>query len=86
MSNLPTHPWPNLFCVAHMEKTLSVFVESAAETWEMGDDLAMKLNEYYKEHPLDATNADEVHEGWYKTLSAEEQQKITKRKPDEPAS
>ena len=68
-----------------MENTLSVYVESLNETWEMGDDMALKLNEYYKENPLDATNADEVHQGWYATLTPEEQQKINKRKPDEPA-
>ncbi|MDB5206023.1 MAG: hypothetical protein JWR72_1098 [Flavisolibacter sp.] len=34
-----------------MEKTLSVYVESLNETWEMGDDMAIRLNEYYKENP-----------------------------------
>lgn len=66
-----------------MENTLSVYVESANETWEMGDEMAMKLNEYYKENPLDATNADEVHQQWFATLSPEEQGKISKHTPQE---
>lgn len=69
-----------------MEYTLSIFVESLNETWEMGDDMVIKLNEYYTENPLNATNADEVHLAWMATLTPEEQQKINKRKPDEPAT
>ena len=77
---------PIFFTPSFMEKTLSVFVESLSETWEMGDDMAIKLNEYYKEHPLNATNADEVHRAWYGTLSHAEQAQIKKRAADSSAS
>ncbi len=66
-----------------MENTLSIYVEALNETWEMGDDMAMKLNEYYKENPLNATNADEVHQQWLATLTAEEQAKLTRHQPQE---
>ncbi len=66
-----------------MENTLSVYVESLNETWEMPDDMALKLTEYEKENPLDATNADTVHQEWFATLSPEEQSKIQRHKPQD---
>jgi len=64
-----------------MENTLSVYVESVNETWEMGDDMALKLTEYQKDHPVDTNNPDKVHEEWFASLSAEDQQKIQRHKP-----
>lgn len=66
-----------------MENTLSIFVEALNETWEMGDDMAMKLNEYYKDNLLNATNADEVHRQWWATLTPDEQAKISRHTPQE---
>ncbi len=68
-----------------MENTLSIYIQSLNETWEMPDDMVLKLNEFQKEHPAEATNADKEHEEWFATLSAADQQKINRRKPDEPA-
>lgn len=66
-----------------MENTLSVYVESLNETWEMPDEMSMKLNEYYKDHPLENDNADKVHQEWFDTLTAEEQSKIQRHKPQD---
>lgn len=69
--------------LARMENTLSVYVEALNETWEMPDALALSLNEYEKENPVGAHNADTVHRQWFATLTAEEQAKIQRSKPQE---
>ena len=69
--------------LAHMENTQSVYVESVNETWEMPDDLALKLTEYKNEHPGDENNPDELHLAWFATLSSEDQAKVDKHTPQE---
>lgn len=68
-----------------MEKTLTIYVESLNEQWELPDNLVMKWNVYEKEHPLagDNSNADELHQQWYKTLTAQEQSKIKRSTPED---
>lgn len=65
-----------------MENTLSIYVEALHETWEMPDDLALKWNEYEKENPVGATNADQVHMNWFDTLSEADKARIAKHKPE----
>jgi hypothetical protein len=71
-----------------MENTQIIAVDSMNEIWELPDDLVIKLEDYKTEHPLapDGSNADELHQAWLATLAPAEQQKITRRKPDDPAS
>jgi hypothetical protein len=64
-----------------MENTLSVYVESVNETWEMPDDMALKLTEYKKDHPEEAEDADALHLTWFSSLSEEEKAKIDKHTP-----
>jgi hypothetical protein len=64
-----------------MENTQSVYIETTNETWEMQDDLALKLAEYKKEHPEEDENTDALHLAWFATLSADEQAKIQKHTP-----
>ena len=66
-----------------MENTLSVYVESVNETWEMPDDMALKLTEYKKDHPEEADDADTLHLRWFASLDAEDQEKIQKHTPPE---
>ncbi len=66
-----------------MENTLSVYVESINETWEMPDNMALKLNEYKKENEEENQDADALHLGWFESLTAEEQAKINKHTPQE---
>ena len=68
-----------------MEKTLAIYVESLNEQWELPDNLAIKWNEYEKEHPLDGdnSNADQLHQDWFNTLSPEEQKQVKRTTPEE---
>ena len=70
-----------------MEKTLSIYVESINETWELSDELVIKLQDYKTGNPItdDNSNADEVHKEWFATLSAEDRQKVARHKPEEEA-
>jgi len=45
----PKLAWPGLFNNTVMEKTLTIYVESLNEQWELPDNLALKWNEYEKE-------------------------------------
>lgn len=67
-----------------MENTLIISVESLNEIWELPDDLVIKLEGYKSENEIapDNSNADEIHQQWFATLTPEEQQKITRREPD----
>lgn len=75
--------WPEFFTHQHMEKTLSIYVESINQTWELSDDLVIKLEEYKTEHPIDPGNgnADEVHQAWFATLSDQEQKLMKRETP-----
>ena len=64
-----------------MENTQSVYIETTNETWEMQDDLALKLAEYKKEHPEEDENTDALNLAWFATLSTDEQAKIQKHTP-----
>lgn len=68
-----------------MENTLTIFVETLTEHWDMPDELALKWNEYEKEHPIDPANqnADSVHQAWFDTLTDEDKSKISRRKAEE---
>lgn len=68
-----------------MEKTLTIYVESLNEQWELPDNLALKWNEYEKENPVagDNSNADQLHQNWFNTLSDEEKSQVTRSTPDE---
>ena len=68
-----------------MENTLSIYVASLAEHWDMPDSLALKWEEYEKEHPIagDNHNADSLHTAWFETLTSEEQKQITRKKAEE---
>ena len=70
-----------------MEKTLSIYIGAINETWELPDSLVVKLEEYKTEHTSepDNSNADEVHQQWFATLTAQEQQKIARHKPEKEA-
>lgn len=74
-------PVINLFI--KMENTLSIYVESTNETWEMGDDMALKLEDFKRENPGEGENTDDLHLDWYNSLSPEDQSKITKHTPQE---
>ncbi|MDQ6609661.1 MAG: hypothetical protein M3Y85_07555 [Bacteroidota bacterium] len=67
-----------------MENTLTIYVESLNEQWELPDILALKWNEYEKENPLegDNSNADELHQQWFNTLSPEEQAEVKRSTPE----
>ena len=68
-----------------MENTLSLFVESLNEHWEMPDSLVIKWNQYEAEHPIDGVNhnADGIHRDWFNSLTPEEQSVITRKKAEE---
>lgn len=68
-----------------MEKTLTIYVESLNEQWELPDNLALKWNEYETEHPVagDNSNVDQLHQDWFNTLSAEEQGQVKRVTPEE---
>ena len=68
-----------------MEKTLTIYIESLNEQWELPDSLALKWNEYETEHPVEGnnSNADQLHQGWFNTLTPEEQKQILKSTPGE---
>lgn len=66
-----------------MENTLSIYIESTNETWEMGDDLALKLEDFKREHPEEGENTDDLHLDWFNSLSPEDQSKIKKHTPQE---
>lgn len=66
-----------------MENTQSIYIESINETWEMPDDLALKLTEYKNDHTDELNDSDALHLGWYKTLSDEDRNKIDKHTPQE---
>jgi hypothetical protein len=66
-----------------MENTQSIYIESINETWEMPDDLALKLTEYKNDHTDESNDADALHLAWYKTLSEEDRSKIDKHTPQE---
>ena len=70
-----------------MENTLILSVASLNETWELPDDLVLKLEEYKTEHPPapDGSDADAIHQAWFETLTPAEQQKVTRRQNDEQA-
>ncbi len=82
--NAPNYPWPEIFRPLHMENTLTIYVESLNEQWELPDILALKWNEYEKENPLegDNSNADELHQQWFNTLSPEEQAEVKRSTPE----
>ena len=62
-------------------------MSSLGEVWELPDNLVLKLEAYKTEHPLlpDQSNADEIHQSWFDTLTPGEQQSI-RRKPAESAT
>jgi hypothetical protein len=66
-----------------MENTLTIYVASLHEHWDMPDRLALKWQEYESEHPVGAHNADDVHKGWFKSLTPEEQAQITRKKAED---
>lgn len=68
-----------------MENTLTIYVESLNEQWELPDKLAIKWNEYEKEFPLagDNSNADDLHQNWFKTLSPAEQNLVVRKTPEQ---
>ena len=66
-----------------MENTQSIYIESANETWEITDALAIKLDQYKTEHPEETENEDGLYLAWFNTLSAEEKQMIQKHTPPE---
>jgi hypothetical protein len=66
-----------------MENTLSIYVEAINETWEMSDEMALKLEDFKKEHPEQGENTDDLHLQWFASLTPEEQAKIQKRTPQE---
>jgi hypothetical protein len=72
-----------IYNLEHMENTQSIYVESVNETWQMPDDLALKLTEYKNEHPEEENNPDALHLAWYATLSSDDQAKIDKQTPQE---
>jgi len=63
-----------------MENTLTIFVASLNEHWEMPDNLAVKWNEYEKGNAVGTHNADEIHMNWFNTLAPAEQARITRHK------
>jgi hypothetical protein len=71
-----------------MENNLILSIQSLNEVWELPDDLVLKLEEYKTEHPLapDNSNADEIHQAWFQTLSPEDQQKINREKKEQPSA
>ena len=77
--------WPDLFYTGLMENTLTIYVEALNEQWELPDNLAIKWTEYEKENPLagDNSNADQLHQDWFNTLTPEEQQQINRSIPEE---
>jgi hypothetical protein len=81
----PAFHWPNLFTPFLMENTLSIYVESLNEYWDMPDNLALKWSQYETDHPIDGANhnADQIHLAWFNTLTPEEQQRITRKKAEE---
>lgn len=68
-----------------MEKTQIISVDSINEIWELPDDLVIKLENYKTENPVapDNSDADDVHQAWFATLTPAEQQKIYRRNPDD---
>lgn len=68
-----------------MENTLTIYVASLNEHWDMPDNLAIKWEEYEKDHPVagDGHNADQLHTAWLKTLTPDEQAQITRKKAED---
>lgn len=68
-----------------MEKTLTLYVASLNQQWELPDSLALKWTEYEKAHPVagDNHNADQRHTDWLATLSPQEQGQIARTTPEE---
>jgi len=66
-----------------MENTLSIYIETTNETWEMPDDMALKLTEYKKENEEETTDTDTLHLQWFSSLTPDEQAKIQKHTPPE---
>jgi len=64
-----------------MENTFTLYIDALNEQWEMPDSLAIKWQQYEAENPVGAHNTDKVHLDWFKTLSPEEQQKISRHTP-----
>ena len=58
--------------------TLAICVEALNQQWELPDNLAIKWNEYEKEHPLaaDNSNADQLHQDWFNALTPDEQSQV----------
>jgi hypothetical protein len=78
-----------IFLAAHgMENNLILSVQSLGEVWEVPDDLVLNLEEYKTEHPIapDHSNANEIYEAWFKTLSPDKQQKINRKQADQPST
>ena len=75
----------NFSSLLPMENTLTVYVASLNEHWEMPDRLALNWGEYEKDHPVagDNHNADTIHLDWFNTLTQEEQGQITRKKAEE---
>lgn len=67
-----------------MENTLTIFVAHLNEHWDMPDALALKWEEYEKEHPLDPAghNADSLHQAWFDTLNEGDKARISRRKAE----
>jgi hypothetical protein len=63
-----------------MENTYSVYIESLNETWQMPDELAVKLIEFQKNYPEDDDNKEVIQRNWFDNLSAEEQAMVEKHK------
>jgi hypothetical protein len=65
-----------------MENTLSIYVESFNEHWDMPDSLALKWNQYETDHPIDGANhnANQIQLAWFNTLAPGEQKQIFRRK------
>lgn len=67
-----------------MENTLTIYVASRNEHWEMPDALALKWEQYETDHPLapDGSDADERHTEWFNSLTPKEQSLVTRRKAE----
>lgn len=68
-----------------MEKNLILSVQSLNEVWQLPDDLVLKLEAYKMEYPLapDNSNADEIHQAWFATLTPDEQANVGREKTGE---
>lgn len=64
-----------------MENTFCLYVESLNEQWEMPDNLALSWEDYQKEHPPRALNADRLRQDWFATLTPAGQAQVSRTQP-----